>query len=225
MRPRFGSGRGVVDRTAAPLRLGTGGALLAISASELEESSAQVLEAAPPEVQPDGGGVRAEAAGRRSTFLFGSGMPGSPEVQPQDDPAPSPAVQLLRERAPMAGAAGEAVAHGIAVYLWPFTMTTLRERRGGVDRGRSMREGGRSEREGEAAELRSGRHSSGCSPLLPLLTDTLSPLPLPLASTLLSQSLLPPLLQLPARVVAAKAARLVPACSAAVVVVVVDCVE
>ena len=56
-RPRFGSGRGVVDRTAAPLRLGTGGALFAISASEPDESSAQDLVAAPPEVQPAGGGV------------------------------------------------------------------------------------------------------------------------------------------------------------------------
>ena len=42
-RPRFGLGRGVVERTAAPLRLGTGGAPLAISMSESEVISAHDL--------------------------------------------------------------------------------------------------------------------------------------------------------------------------------------
>ena len=128
-RPRFGSGRGVVERMAAPLRLGTGGALLAISISDPEERSAQDfagLSTAPPEVQPDEGGALAGAAARRVTKRWSSCSPVtraspvvqprgdgaevvaalSPVVQPRDDPARSPAVQPRGEGAPMAGAAG-----------------------------------------------------------------------------------------------------------------------
>ena len=59
-RPRFGSGRGVVERIVAPLRFGTGGALFAMSMSDPDEISAHDfagLSTAPPEVQPAGGGV------------------------------------------------------------------------------------------------------------------------------------------------------------------------
>ena len=215
--------------------------MLAISCSDPDEISAQdfaVLGTAPPEVQPAGGGALAGAAARRITFLFGcrsvtQGSPGvqlrgdaaevllarSSAIQSRDEPAQSPAVQPLDERAPIAGAAGGAPIHGMALYLRvPFTIVTRRDKAGGGSRGRTGREVGETERG-------SVPNSSGVPLLLLPLTAPLSPLPLPLANKLLFPSLPPPLLPLPARVVAAGAAWQASVCLVAVVVVVVDCVE
>ena len=70
-RPRLGSGRGVVDRTAAPLRFGIGGAPEAMDMSESEVSSAHDLTgfgAPHPLVQPVWGGAFAGAIARRSSM-------------------------------------------------------------------------------------------------------------------------------------------------------------
>ena len=241
-RPRFGSGRGVVERIVAPLRLGTGGALFAMSMPDPDEISAHDfagLSTAPPEVQPAGGGALAGAAARRVTMRLLSCMSvtqGSPGVQPRgdaaealpvwsfaiqsrDEPARSPAVQPLDERAPIAGAAGGTPVNGIERYVRvPFTIVTRRDKAGGWGRGRTMREVGGTERG-------SVPNSSGVPLLLLPLTALLAPLPLPLASKLLFPSLLPLLLLLPARVVVAGAAWPASACLVAVVVVVVGCVE